>query len=376
MHCKPSRRFVNTLISIVFCILFLIFAVVFNKDDVSKTTYGSFQLYLHNDTFKANLISEISSASKSIKIVAQDLKFDGMDSDATELKEALKKASKKGVDIKLISTCNNSDVEGFLKCQKPSKGVFGTKIISDMMIIDNRDLFVIGTALPTMKNQIAFQFSDAPSIIDDVNAFFEFGWISNDFEYKEAHFPHKLKVSYNTRYPHDLKNLGRVSFIQSGVSEPVPSIREILKVGLDNIFDGSIKNLKYFGTRFDPHLSRSSNFVLQTIFASVASKGSVKIMLPLNEPTIKTSLKWLSTIAAYKNIEIRLTEENFTNNFIIADDYLLFSSHPFSDNMLYTSYGAELVIKNFVEQQKFTDIFDEYWNNSKTFYNYIDWIWN
>ena len=304
---------------------------------------------------------------------SQDLKFD--DQDAADLKRELKEAKDRGVSIKIISTCH-ADVTSFMTCQGLNEEAFGTKIISDLMIIDDKELFLMGSPMPMMKNQIAFEFSHAPSIIYDVNAFFELGWYMNVSKYESAHYPHKLMVNHNTLYPHNLKNLGNVSFIQSDVKKAIPPIRETLTSALKNVFKGKTKSIKYFGTRFDQHLGKESSFQFQTIFATVASKGNVKIMLPVNEPEINTSLKWLSTIAATKNIEIRLTEENFTNNFIIADDYLLFGSHPFSDNMLYKSYGLELFIENFVDLQKFNDLFDEYWNAAKPFSDYIDWIWN
>ena len=350
-----------------FLTLFLLYlSKIYHKVNYSFDNSKGEIFYLNNSNFYNEIINYINNSQNIIRIICKN--FD-IDSTLNFLEIPLKNAFKRGIKIFLISeTFINKDYIVY----QPIKFI----ISSDYFLID--DNFI---AIPTIPlNYVSFQMGiiikNSENIFLDILSFFNLG-----IEYPTLKLPSiskswksELLVRWNYENPHKL-NQGNVSFSQG--PSIFPPVRDNIFYILRSIITENTNKLYISTSNFIQNSNKTCHFIIQEIINKCSLLNiEVKILIENNNLTFLESLKWASTLASKKNVEFRIYN-NTLNNYIITNDHLLIGPYSFSKTILNYSFGLILSLKNsFNININFLNNFNNIWDNSIPFKNYLNLIWN
>jgi len=308
-----------------------------------------------------------SSVNESIKIFARDIH------NSLEFQRIIAKLedlNKKGIKIEVFS---NSIKE--ISIATVYKVAFN--ITNDFIIMDDSTVYIPGSPFLDFKDQVGIMFVNCQAIAKDVGAFLKLyvQFPSLQLPLKNKVWSNELLVSNNIFNPILLGENESVSFSQS--NSLIPPVRDSVAASIKSIVNKNNKKLYISSRSFCQSNAKIPYFIIQNATLSASSIGcDVRVLIDESDDSFSCSLKWASTIASWKNVNIRVyrTNGHSINNFILSDSTLMMGSNSFNASLFAGSFGLNMLYHAANLNEYYSEFLSK-WEVSSPFKDYSHILW-
>ena len=318
-----------------------------------------------------------------------------------EILQALKRAlDERHVKVRIITqnSFTNTSIS-FFRYNGVSYRTYDTEtgalLLNEIITADSKTILISSSLFDNeifnKSRVVSVRFQDGPYLADDLDRYFTLTWKQLD-ETEQKELPpysrfwqYNLKAKTTIANPYIFENKATAYFVQQK-STYMPPLRDNSVDAVQNLLNSAKKRIVLSASFFElEHILFMYNLLAQ----SSKKKYNIKILLSdiprlyrntssveeLNQTKINM-LKQAATVAPLNNIFVHVSEENTgVPDFIVVDNNLFFSSGPISAILYGGSLGVALVVNDKNLTDNFVQVFDEDWNVSRPFKDYLNYIY-